>query len=171
MTYHGFYIGPGNFALNHNRLVVYAKGWLWLRWLRWLNLNDWNAKWCVGTNFFFNKIKLLNNNYYVNNFFQIFDVSLQCIGCTTWNYFLKSNYKQVQNIDTQQHYLISFLFFFQITLDKSPQLWIIYEYFLYYWFFPHINTIIFNHVSHDNKMSKLSLNLHYLGNISLVVKQ
>lgn len=41
MTYHGFYIGLGNFALNHNRLVVYAKGWLWLWWLRWLNLNDW----------------------------------------------------------------------------------------------------------------------------------
>ncbi len=46
-----FYIGLGNFAFNHNGLVVYAKAWLRLSWQRWLNLNDWNAKWCVGTNF------------------------------------------------------------------------------------------------------------------------
>jgi hypothetical protein len=78
MTYHGFYIGLGNFAFIHNGLVVNAKVWLRLWWLRWLNPNDWNARWGVGTNLFFNKTKLLNNNNNnnVNNFFQIFDVSL-----------------------------------------------------------------------------------------------
>jgi hypothetical protein len=115
MSYHGFYIGLGNFAFNHNGRVVYAKAWFRLWWLRWLHLNDWNAKWCVRTNLFFNKNKLLNNNNNINNFFQILDVSLQCVGCTTWNYFFKLNYKQVQNIYTQQHYLISFLLF----LDNS----------------------------------------------------
>ncbi len=68
----------------------------------------------LGLILFFNETKLLNNNNNnnVNNFFQIFDVSLQCIGCTTWNYLFKLNYKQVQNVATQKHYLISFLLFF-----------------------------------------------------------
>jgi hypothetical protein len=71
----------------------------------------------LGLILFFNKTKSLNNNNNnnVNNFFQKIYVSLQCIGCTTWNYFFKLNYKQVQNIDTQQHYLFSFL----LLLDDS----------------------------------------------------